>query len=85
MEALGKQYTDEDLEEHYTFAEKDQRFHAFWRPIIGGLTFGIGGALLVLSAVFGWTYYLLGQGTTIFVWGMLVGAIVLLIGVSWTS
>jgi hypothetical protein len=85
IDSIGKEYTDEDLEGHYEFAEKDQRFHSFWRPVIGGLTFGIGGALLVLAAVFGWTYYLLHQGSTIFVWGMIIGAIILLLGVAWTS
>ena len=85
METIGKDYTDEDLKGHYDFSERDQRFHALWRPVIGGLTFGIGGALLVLAAVFGWTYHLLHEGETIFVWGMIVGAIILLIGVAWTS
>ena len=85
VDMIGKDYTDEDLKGHYDYAERDQKFHAFWRPIIGGLTFGIGGALLVLGAVFGWTFHLLHQGETIFIWSMVVGAIILLIGIAWTS
>ncbi len=84
-DASGKNYTDEDLKGHYDYSERHQKFHAFWRPIVGGMTFGLGGAMLVLAAVFGWTFHMMHQGDTIFIWGMIIGAIILLIGIAWTS
>ena len=80
-----EEWSEEHLNELYKYSEKNQKFLSFWRPLVGGLTFGSGGVLLVLGGVFGWVFYVQGMGIMFFYLSMLVGAIVFFIGVAYTS
>lgn len=66
-------------------AEHQYGYEAFWRPVIGGFLFGVGGAVLIISAVFGWTYHMLHEGMFTFYVGMVIGIIMLFIGIGMTS
>ena len=60
-------------------------YAAFWRPVIGGFLFGIGGSVVIIAAVFGWTYHILNEGMITFFMGVLIGTIMLYIGIGLTS
>jgi len=66
-------------------AEHQHSYAAFWRPVIGGLLFGIGGSVIIIAAVFGWTYHLLHEGMLTFYIGVTIGMIMLFIGIGLTS
>lgn len=66
-------------------AIRQYEYAAFWRPVVGGLLFGLGGAVLIMAAVFGWTYHLLHEGFITFFIGMVIGITMLFIGIGLTS
>jgi len=77
---------DKRLAKLYKFAENDTKYTAVYRPFVGGLFFGIGGAALVMGAVFGWVFHLLDPKTEIILfWAMLSAALMIYIGIGWTS
>ncbi|NCN65664.1 MAG: hypothetical protein GW779_05400 [Candidatus Altiarchaeum hamiconexum] len=82
---IDEEILEKETKELGEHAEKEYRYNAFWRPVVGGLLFGLGGSIVVMAAVFGWTYHLLGQGYLTMFFGMLIGFTMLYIGIGLTS
>jgi len=82
---IDEEILEKETKELGEHAEKQYRYNAFWRPVVGGLLFGLGGSIVVMAAVFGWTYHLLGQGYLTMFFGMLIGFTMLYIGIGLTS
>jgi len=82
---IDEEILEKETKELGEHAEKQYRYNAFWRPVVGGLLFGLGGSIVVMAAVFGWTYHLLGQGYLTMFFVMLIGFTMLYIGIGLTS
>ncbi|MFN3528193.1 MAG: hypothetical protein ACK4YO_03730, partial [Candidatus Altarchaeaceae archaeon] len=65
--------SEKEMKELGRYADEQYRWAAYWRPVVGGLLFGIGGAVIVIGAVFGWTYHLLHQGSLTLLFVFLIG------------
>jgi len=82
---IDKEILEKEAKELGEYAEKQYRYNAFWRPVVGGLLFGLGGSVVVMAAVFGWTYHLLGQGFLTMFFVMVIGYVMLYVGIGLTS
>jgi len=82
---INKEILEKEAKELGEYAEKQYRYNAFWRPVVGGLLFGLGGSVVVMAAVFGWTYHLLGQGFLTMFFVMVIGYVMLYVGIGLTS
>lgn len=77
--------SEEEMEKLGKYADDQYRYAAYWRPVVGGLLFGIGGAVIVMGAVFGWTYHLLHAGSLTLLFVFLIGFLMLYVGIGLTS
>lgn len=89
-EKKGKTVIDEEILEKEAkelgdYTEKEYGYNAFWRPVVGGLLFGLGASIIILGAVFGWTYHLLQQGFLTMFFAMVIGFGMLYLGTGLTS
>ncbi len=82
---IDEEVLEKETKESGEYAEKQHKYNAFWRPVVGGLFFGLGGSIVVMGAVFGWTYHLLHQGFLTMFFMMVVGIIMLYVGIGMTS
>ncbi len=82
---VDEEILEKEAKELGEYAEKQYRYNAFWRPVVGGLLFGLGGSVIVMAAVFGWTYHLLGQGFLTIFFVMVIGFTMLYVGIGLTS
>ncbi|CEG13950.1 hypothetical protein MSIBF_A760002 [groundwater metagenome] len=82
---IDEEILEKEANELGKYAEKQYGYNGFWRPVVGGLLFGLGGSIVVMAAVFGWTYHLLGQGFLTMFFAMVVGFIMLYMGIGLTS
>lgn len=82
---IDEEILEKEAKELGEYAEKQYRYNAFWRPVVGGLLFGLGGAVVVMAAVFGWTYHLLHQGYLTMFFVMVIGFAMMYVGIGMTS